>query len=302
MKNNLKELVTESVNKNSKNIDRVSTEKMIGIINNEDKKVALAVEKEKKNIAEAVDSITEALKNGGRLIYMGAGTSGRLGILDASECPPTYGVSSELVQGLIAGGEKAIKKSIENAEDSKKEAVKDLKDIDFSKNDFLVGIAASGSTPYVIGGLEYANSLGAKTASLSCNPESKTAEVAEISIAPVVGPEVITGSTRMKAGTAQKMVLNMLSTATMIKLGKVYKNYMVDLQVKNKKLAERAKNIIMAVSEVSYKKAEKYLEKTDYNVKLAIMMINTGLKKEIAKNELEKYDGRLADAIKNNKD
>lgn len=301
MKKNLEELVTESVNKNSKNIDRVSTEKMIEIINNEDKKVALAVEKEKKNIAEAVDSITKSLKKGGRLIYMGAGTSGRLGILDASECPPTYGVSSDLVQGLIAGGEKAIKKSIENAEDNKKEAVNDLKDIDFNKNDFLVGIAASGSTPYVIGGLEYANSLGAKTTSLSCNPESKIAKIAKISIAPVVGPEVITGSTRMKAGTAQKMVLNMLSTSTMIKLGKVYKNYMVDLQVKNKKLAERAKNIIMAVSEVSYKKAEKYLKTTNYNVKLAIMMIDTGLKKEIAKNELEKYDGRLADAIKNNK-
>jgi N-acetylmuramic acid 6-phosphate etherase len=300
MNNDLNKLVTESVNEKSENIDRVGTEKIIEIINNEDKKVALAVEKEKKNIAAAVDLITQKLKNGGRLIYMGAGTSGRLGILDASECPPTYGVSSELVQGLIAGGEKAIRNSIENAEDSKEEAVEHLRDIDFTKNDFLVGIAASGSTPYVIGGLEYAKSLGAKTAALSCNPDSKIAEIAEISIAPVVGPEVVTGSTRMKAGTAQKMVLNMLSTATMIKLGKVYKNYMVDLQVKNNKLAERAKNMIMAVSEVSYKEAEKYLEKTDYNVKLAIMMINTGLEKDSAEKELKKYEGRLADAIKNN--
>ncbi|RCW61040.1 MULTISPECIES: N-acetylmuramic acid 6-phosphate etherase [Halanaerobium] len=301
MNNNLGELVTESVNENSQNIDRVSTEKMIEIINNEDKKVAAAVEKEKNNIAAAVDLIARALKNGGRLIYMGAGTSGRLGILDASECPPTYGVSSKLVQGLIAGGEKAIRNSIENAEDSKEEAVDHLQEIDFGKKDFLVGIAASGSTPYVIGGLEYARSLGAKTAALSCNPGSKIAEIAEISIAPVVGAEVVTGSTRMKAGTAQKMVLNMLSTATMIKLGKVYKNYMVDLQVKNNKLAERAKNMIMAVSEVSYKKAENYLEKTDYNVKLAIMMLNTGLEKEEAKKELEKYEGHLADAIQHNK-
>lgn len=300
MNNDLNNLVTESVNENSKNIDRVSTEEMIEIINSEDKKVAFAVEKENKNIAAAVDLITKALKNGGRLIYIGAGTSGRLGVLDASECPPTYGVSSELVQGLIAGGEEAIRNSIENAEDSKEEAVKHLSGIDFNKKDFLVGIAASGSTPYVIGALEYAKDLGAKTASLSCNPESKIAQIADVSIAPVVGPEVVAGSTRMKAGTAQKMVLNMLSTAVMIKLGKVYKNYMVDLQVKNNKLAERAKNMIMEVSEVTYKKAEKYLEKTDYNVKLAIMMLNTGLDKDKAKNELEKYEGRLADAIQNN--
>ncbi|MEC9490164.1 MAG: N-acetylmuramic acid 6-phosphate etherase [Halanaerobiales bacterium] len=301
MNNDLDKLVTESINEKSKNIDRVDTEKIIKIINTEDKKVALAVAKEKENIAQAVDLITSALKNAGRLIYMGAGTSGRLGILDASECPPTYGVSSELVQGLIAGGEQAIRNSIENAEDSKEEAVKQLQKIKFSKNDFLVGIAASGSTPYVIGGLEYAKSREAKTAALSCNPNSEIAKIADISIAPIVGPEVVTGSTRMKAGTAQKMVLNMLSTATMIKLGKVYKNYMVDLQVKNKKLAERAKNIIMEVSEVSYEKAEKYLEKTDYNVKLAIMMLNTGLDKKKAETELEKYEGRLADAVQNNK-
>jgi len=300
MNNDLKKLVTESVNENSKNIDRVSTEEMIEIINAEDRKVAAAVAKEKENIAAAVELITQALKNGGRLIYMGAGTSGRLGILDASECPPTYGVSSELVKGLIAGGEEAIRNSIENAEDSKKQAVEHLESIDFTEKDFLVGIAASGSTPYVIGGLEYAKSLGAKTAALSCNPDSKIAEIAEISMAPVVGPEVVAGSTRMKAGTAQKMVLNMLSTATMIKLGKVYKNYMVDLQVKNNKLAERAKNMIMAVSEVSYQKAEKYLEKTDNNVKLAIMMINTGLDQKAAEKELKKYEGRLADAIQNN--
>lgn len=300
MNNNLNNLITETVNKNSKNIDRVNTQKIIEIINSEDKKVAFAVEKEKENIAAAVDLITESIRNSGRLIYLGAGTSGRLGILDASECPPTYGVSSELVQGLIAGGEKAIRNSVENAEDSKAEAIKQLETISFNKNDFLVGIAASGTTPYVVGGLEYAKSLGAKTAALSCNPESKIAQLAEISIAPVVGPEVITGSTRMKAGTAQKMVLNILSTSVMIKLGKVYKNYMVDLQVKNNKLAERAKNMVMELSEVSYQKAEKYLEQTDYNVKLTIMMLKTGLKKKIALKELKKYKGHLADAIKNN--
>lgn len=300
MNNNLNNLITETVNKNSKNIDRVNTKKIIEIINNEDKKVAFAVEKEKEKIAAAVDLITESIRNGGRLIYLGAGTSGRLGILDASECPPTYGVSSELVQGLIAGGEKAIRNSVENAEDSKAEARSQLEAISFNKNDFLVGIAASGTTPYVVGGLEYAKSLGAKTAALSCNPESKIAQVAEVSIAPVVGPEVITGSTRMKAGTAQKMVLNILSTSVMIKLGKVYKNYMVDLQVKNNKLAERAKNMVMELSEVSSQKAEKYLEKTDYNVKLTIMMLKTGLEKKIAIKELKKYKGRLADAIKNN--
>lgn len=300
MNNNLDNLITETVNKNSKNIDRVNTKKIIEIINNEDKKVAFAVEKEKEKIAAAVDLITESIRNGGRLIYLGAGTSGRLGILDASECPPTYGVSSELVQGLIAGGEKAIRNSVENAEDSKAEARSQLEAIFFNKNDFLVGIAASGTTPYVVGGLEYAKSLGAQTAALSCNPESKIAQVAEVSIAPVVGPEVITGSTRMKAGTAQKMVLNILSTSVMIKLGKVYKNYMVDLQVKNNKLAERAKNMVMELSEVSYQKAEKYLEKTNYNVKLTIMMLKTGLEKKIAIKELKKYKGRLADAIKNN--
>lgn len=300
MKNNLNDLVTESVNQRSKNIDQIDTIKIVKIINQEDKLVAQAVEKELANIAKAVEYISLALKKGGRLTYLGAGTSGRLGILDASECPPTYGVSNQLVQGLIAGGEEAIKNSIENVEDSKEEAIKQLKEISFSSKDILVGIAASGQTPYVISGIEYANSLQAKTIALSCNPDSKIAKIANISIAPVVGPEVVTGSTRMKAGTAQKMVLNMLSTATMIKLGKVYKNYMVDLQVKNQKLAERAKNIITAVSGVSYQTAEKYLKKTDFNVKLAIMMIETKLSLKNAKCQLANYEGHLAKAIKNN--
>lgn len=293
-------LVTESVNQNSKQIDQVETAEIIRIINQEDRKVALAVAAEKENIAAAVDEITNVLKNGGRLIYMGAGTSGRLGILDASECPPTYGVDPELVQGLIAGGEAAIKSSIENAEDSRTEAVADLKEINFSAQDILVGIAASGTTPYVIAGLKFASQLGASTIALSCNPESQIAQQANISISPIVGPEVITGSTRMKAGTAQKMVLNMLTTAAMIKLGKVYQNYMVDLQVKNKKLAERAKNMVVTLTEADYKTAEKYLTKTDYNVKLTIMMLKTGLKQVEAEAELAKFEGRLAEAIANN--
>ncbi|SFL71484.1 N-acetylmuramic acid 6-phosphate etherase [Halanaerobium salsuginis] len=293
-------LVTESVNQNSKQIDQVETAEIIRIINQEDRKVALAVAAEKENIAAAVDEITNVLKNGGRLIYMGAGTSGRLGILDASECPPTYGVDPELVQGLIAGGEAAIKSSIENAEDSRTEAVADLKEINFSAQDILVGIAASGTTPYVIAGLKFASQLGASTVALSCNPESQIAQQANISISPIVGPEVITGSTRMKAGTAQKMVLNMLTTAAMIKLGKVYQNYMVDLQVKNKKLAERAKNMVVTLTKADYKTAEKYLTKTDYNVKLTIMMLKTGLKQVEAEAELAKFEGRLAEAIANN--
>lgn len=295
---NLNTLVTESINPRSQDLDQIDTIEIVKIINQEDKLVAQAIEKELANIAKAVDSISLALKKGGRLIYLGAGTSGRLGVLDASECPPTYGVSNQLVQGLIAGGEKAIRNSIENAEDSKEEAIKQLKEIYFSSNDILVGIAASGKTPYVVSGLEYANYLQAKTVALSCNPDSKIAKIAKISITPVVGPEVVTGSTRMKAGTAQKMVLNILSTATMIKLGKVYKNYMVDLQVKNQKLAERAKNIITSVSEVGYQTAEEYLKKTDFNVKLAIMMIETGLDLKNAKCQLANYEGHLAKAIK----
>lgn len=293
----LNKMVTEKRNLNTKDIDKVSTLEMVRKINDEDKLVAYAVEKELPQIAEAIDKIAEAINNGGRLIYCGAGTSGRLGILDASECPPTYGVSPELVQGMIAGGIEAIFKAKEGAEDSKELCVEDLNNINFTNKDVLVGIAASGRTPYVIGGLEYANSIGAVTVGVTCNPGSEIAAVAKIAISPVVGPEVITGSTRMKAGTAQKMVLNMLSTGAMVKTGKVYGNLMVDVKATNEKLVERAKHIVMEATEVTREKAEAVLEETNYNVKLSILMIMTNLSKEEGKSLLEKNNGYIAKAL-----
>ena len=293
----IKSFVTEQRNELSKDIDKVSTLEMVRIMNEEDKKVAAAVEKELNNISDAIDLIYEKIINGGRLIYMGAGTSGRLGILDASECPPTFGVDSSMVHGLIAGGYEAVFKSKEGAEDDKTLGVKDLMDINFSSKDVLVGIAASGRTPYVIGGLEYANEIGAQTISLTCNPDSEMAKVAKLAISPVPGPEVVTGSTRMKAGTSQKMVLNMLSTGVMIKLGKVYGNLMVDVQTNNAKLIERAKNIIVEATNISKEEASKYLEIADNNVKLAILLIKTGVSKEVGIELLDKNKGYLAKAI-----
>lgn len=293
----LNKLVTESLNINTLNIDRAETIEVVRMINDEDKKVALAIEKELPKIAEAVDIISEKLDAGGKLIYLGAGTSGRLGILDASECQPTFGVSPELVQGIIAGGDKAIRDAIEGVEDNKEEAIKQLKELDFNPKDVLVGIAASGRTPYVIGGLEYAKEIGATTISVTCNQNSDISKLANVSIAPLVGPEVIAGSTRMKAGSAQKMVLNMLTTATMVKLGKVYQNLMVDVQAKNSKLIERCKKIVMKATEVNKEEATKYLEKTDYNVKLAIFIIKTGLEINKATNILEKHKGHLNKAL-----
>ena len=293
----LNKMVTEKRNLNTKDIDKVSTLEMVRKINDEDKLVAYAVEKELPQIAEAIDKIAEAINNGGRLIYCGAGTSGRLGILDASECPPTYGVSPELVQGMIAGGIEAIFKAKEGAEDSKELCVEDLNNINFTNKDVLVGIAASGRTPYVIGGLEYANSIGAVTVGVTCNPGSEIAAVAKIAISPVVGPEVITGSTRMKAGTAQKMVLNMLSTGAMVKTGKVYGNLMVDVKATNEKLVERAKHIVMEATEVTREKAEAVLEETNYDVKLSILMIMANLSKEDGEALLEKNNGYIAKAL-----
>ncbi|MBD5638902.1 N-acetylmuramic acid 6-phosphate etherase [Clostridium botulinum] len=294
----LDKLVTESRNENTKNIDRVETLEMLKMINDEDKKVAEAVEKELIHIAKAVDKIGEAFFNGGRLIYVGAGTSGRLGVLDASECSPTYGVSYDLVRGIIAGGQSAMFKAKEGAEDSKNLCIKDLKNINFAQNDILVGIAASGRTPYVIGGLEYANGIGATTISVTCNPESEMSKIANISIAPVVGPEAITGSTRMKAGTAQKMVLNMLSTGAMVKTGKVYGNLMVDLKATNEKLVERAKRIVMQATGSKREQVEKILEETNFDVKLSIFMIESSLDKIKAKEILDKNKGYIVEAIK----
>jgi len=290
-------LITETRNAETMDIDRIDTIEIIRKINNEDKKVAISVEKEIENIALAADAIYEKLKKGGRLIYIGAGTSGRLGILDASECPPTYGVDASMVQGIIAGGNEAIFRAVEGAEDNDKLAIEDLKEIKFSDKDILVGIAASGRTPYVIGAIKYANTLKSTTIGVTCNPDSKISKLSQISIAPVVGPEVITGSTRMKAGTATKMVLNMLTTAVMIKLGKVYENLMVDLQAANVKLVERCKKIVAEAACVDNEEAVKYLEMTNYNVKLAILLIKTGLDLEEGQEILRKYDGYLTKAI-----
>lgn len=294
----LKNLTTESRNENTLNIDKVSTLKMVKMINDEDKKVAKAVENELTKIAEAIDCIVARIHKGGRLIYIGAGTSGRLGVLDASECPPTYGVSEELVQGIIAGGKEAIFRAKEGAEDSRELAVEDLKSKDITKNDTIVGLAASGRTPYVIGGLKYANEIGALTISVTCNDNSEVAKEAQISIAPVVGPEAITGSTRLKSGTAQKLVLNTISTGVMIKLGKVYGNLMVDLKTTNEKLVERAKGIVCKATGVTIEEAAEVLHKTDFDVKLAIFMILSKLNKDEAKIKLDENKGYIAEALK----
>lgn len=294
---NLKKLSTEKRNENSKNIDRVSTIEMIKIINAEDKKVPYSVEQELDNIAEAIDEIVIRLKQGGRLIYCGAGTSGRLGILDASECPPTYGVDYELVHGLIAGGYEAIFKAKEGAEDSEELCIEDLKNINFSVKDVLVGLAASGRTPYVIGGLKYANSIGALTVAVTCNKNSKMKNYAKITIDPEVGPEVVTGSTRMKAGTAQKLILNMISTGVMIKMGKVYGNLMVDLKATNEKLKERAILMVSEATGVSRDRSIEVLTKTEFDVKLSIVMIVTDSTITDSRQALQNNEGYIIKAI-----
>ncbi|EOU1683034.1 N-acetylmuramic acid 6-phosphate etherase [Clostridium perfringens] len=297
MEINLNGLVTENRNINTMDIDKISTVEMLEKINNEDKNVPLAVKKEIPQIAELIEKAVERMRKGGRIIYIGAGTSGRLGVLDASECPPTYGVEPELVQGVIAGGEEAMFKAKEGAEDSEEIAVLDLKDRNLNKNDILIGIAASGRTPYVIGALKFAKENGALTASISCNKNSPIAKEADIEIAPVVGAEVVTGSTRMKSGTAQKLVLNMISTGVMIKLGKVYENLMVDVKATNAKLVERSKKIVMEATGVSREEAENKLNDTGFDVKLSIFIILSGLNKSEAKEILEKNNGYIAKAL-----
>ncbi|NOI30996.1 N-acetylmuramic acid 6-phosphate etherase [Vibrio coralliilyticus] len=295
----LSHLVSEGRNPETMDIDLLPSLEIVKRINQQDKLVPIAVEKVLPEIAQAVDKITQAFKSGGRLVYMGAGTSGRLGILDASECPPTFGVSDQMVIGLIAGGPDAILKAKEGAEDSPELGVADLKSIEFSDKDVVVGIAASGRTPYVIGALEYANDLGATTVALSCNPDSIIAEVAQIAISPVVGPEALTGSTRLKSGTAQKLVLNMLTTASMIRLGKSYQNLMVDVKATNKKLVARAARIVMQATECDKQQAVTVLEQTEYDVKLAILMILTGMNVDSARNQLQHQEGFLRRAVEN---
>lgn len=297
MQVNLNKLDTEKRNSNSKNIDKMSTIEIVKLINEEDKKVALAVQEALQEIADAIDLIYNQIKKGGRLIYIGAGTSGRLGVLDASECPPTYGVSFDLIRGIVAGGESAMFKAKEGAEDSKELCIEDLKAIEFNKNDALVGIAASGRTPYVIGGLEYASKVRAKSVSICCVNDGEISKYSDIAIEVIPGAEVVTGSTRMKAGTAQKMILNMLSTGVMIKCGKVYENLMIDLKPTNKKLVERAKVIIMESTGCERETAEKFFYKSSENVKLAIFMILSGLEVEDAIKVLEESEGRISEAL-----
>ena len=294
----LSTLITEQRNPNSMNVDSLSALEIVQLMNDEDKQVPLAIEKCLPQIAQAVERIVAAFQQGGRLVYIGAGTSGRLGVLDASECPPTFGVSPEMVKGIIAGGERALRHPIEGAEDSKAQAVFDLQTIHFSSKDVLVGIAASGRTPYVIGSLEYAKSLGSVTVSIASNPNSAMANIVDIAIDTVVGPEVLTGSSRLKSGTAQKLVLNMLTTASMILMGKCYQNLMVDVQASNEKLKARAIRIVMQATDCDKTLAEETLKLADQNAKLAIMMILSGLDRAQAETLLEKHHGKLQLALK----
>lgn len=294
----LSTLITEQRNPNSMNVDSLSALEIVQLMNEEDKQVPLAIEKCLPQIAQAVECIVAAFQQGGRLVYIGAGTSGRLGVLDASECPPTFGVSPEMVKGIIAGGERALRHPIEGAEDSKEQAVVDLQTIQFSSKDVLVGIAASGRTPYVIGALEYAKSLGSVTVSIASNPNSAMANIVDIAIDTVVGPEVLTGSSRLKSGTAQKLVLNMLTTASMILMGKCYQNLMVDVQASNEKLKARAIRIVMQATDCDKALAEETLKQADQNAKLAIMMILSGLDRAQAEALLEKHQGKLQLALK----
>ena len=294
----LSTLITEQRNPNSMHLDSLSALEIVQLMNEEDKQVPLAIEKCLPQIAQAVECIVAAFQQGGRLVYIGAGTSGRLGVLDASECPPTFGVSPEMVKGIIAGGERALRHPIEGAEDSKSQAVVDLQTIQFSSKDVLVGIAASGRTPYVIGALEYAKSLGSVTASIASNPNSAMANIVDIAIDTVVGPEVLTGSSRLKSGTAQKLVLNMLTTASMILMGKCYQNLMVDVQASNEKLKARAIRIVMQATDCDKALAEETLKQADQNAKLAIMMILSGLDRAQAEALLEKHHGKLQLALK----
>lgn len=294
---NLGSLISETRNARTMALDGVSTREMVALLNQEDARVAPAVAAVLDEVAKAVDAAAAALQAGGRIIYMGAGTSGRLGVLDASECPPTFGVPHDRVVGLIAGGPGALLKAVEGAEDSLQLGEDDLKALHLTPADLVVGVAASGRTPYVIGGLRYAKASGCTTVAVSCNPASPIASEAAIAISPLVGPEALTGSTRLKSGTAQKMVLNMISTGAMVKFGKVYQNLMVDMKATNIKLVDRACRMLMEATGIAREQAEQALRQTDYDVKPAILMVLTGLDAPGARARLDRHQGFLRAAL-----
>jgi N-acetylmuramic acid 6-phosphate etherase len=295
----LQDLLTESRNAASISIDRLSTAEMLAVMNAADAEVPGAVAKVLPDIARAVDEIAARLENGGRLFYIGAGTSGRLGVLDASECPPTFNVPPSLVEGIIAGGDRALRTSVEKAEDDPEHGKADLRTHELKAGDALIGIAASGRTPYVLGAIEYARGLGAVTIGLSCSPGSKLSEIADISVTPAPGPEIITGSTRLRAGTATKLVLNMISTGVMIRLGYVYGNLMVNVQPTNDKLVDRGRRIVSTLTGLSYAESAILLDKAGA-VRTAIVMQKLGVCREEAERRLQAGKGRLRDALGEN--
>jgi len=295
---NLKNMSTETRNQNTMNLDIMSPLEVVTVMNNEDAKVPAAITPALPNIAQCVTWAIESIEAGGRIIYMGAGTSGRLGVLDAVECPPTFGVSPDVVVGLIAGGEKAFVKAVEGAEDSRELGRNDLVDIKLEKRDIVIGIAASGRTPYVLGGLAYAQEIGCHTVGISCNPGSAVGAAAELAIEVVPGPECLTGSTRLKSGTCQKLILNMISTATMVGCGKAYQNLMVDVMQTNEKLVVRAQNIVMEATGCDRETAKEKIELAGGNAKTAITMILADCDAEEAKDRLAKAKGHVREAIK----
>lgn len=299
MKVNINKIDTEQQNINTMHIDTLSTHDMVKLINKEDQAVIDAVEAQTEEIAHATEAVYKTISNGGRLVYIGAGTSGRIGVLDASEWLPTYGVGEESVIGLIAGGDRALRHPIESAEDSLTGAQKDLEAIDFSKNDILCALASSGRTPYCIGGLKYAKEIGAKTISIACVSNSEMANYADYPIEAKVGQEVVTGSTRMKSASAQKMILNIISTSTMIKSGKVYGNLMVDVKATNAKLVERAKSIIMKTTNCNYDRASELLDLSKMQVKKAIIMELLDVDLEVASQKLEENKGNISLTVEN---
>jgi N-acetylmuramic acid 6-phosphate etherase len=294
----LKTLLTENSNPKSNRIDRLSTRAILHLINSEDMLVAKAIAREIPNIAKAVEMALDVFKNGGRLFYLGAGTSGRLGMLDAAECPPTFGTDPKMIRGIIAGGYGSLVRSREGVEDDVRAAIRDIKKNNIGSKDMVMGITASRRTPYVLEGLRNAKSLGAKTIFLSCNPRRSVPQEFDLTICPIVGPEVIAGSSRMKAGTAQKMVLNMISTAAMIRMGKVYGNRMVDLRTTSEKLKERSKKVIIDICNLPYDEAEMLLKSAGGSVKTAIIMAQTGLSKSGAERLLRQSDGFVYKALK----